>query len=116
VLKCSSTQCRAGSQVEVGNVRNYTARRVAGGRGQSVRGRGCVGSSERGSGRADDGLAPAASDLVSAMTATQFGQHGATYQQIAAQAAAVHEQLVATLRSGAGAYELTEAANAATAG
>ena len=27
--------------------------------------------------------------------------------------AAVHEQLVATLRSGAGAYELTEAANAA---
>jgi len=33
-------------------------------------------------------LAPAASDLVSAMTAAQFGQHGATYQQIAAQAAA----------------------------
>jgi hypothetical protein len=59
------------------------------------------------------GLAPAASDLVSAMTATQFGQHGATYQQIAAQALAVHEQLVATLRSGAGAYDLTEAANAA---
>ena len=58
-------------------------------------------------------LAPAASDLVSAMTAAQFGQHGATYQQIAAQAAAVHEQLVAALRSGAGAYELTEAANAA---
>jgi hypothetical protein len=62
------------------------------------------------------GLAPAASDLVSAMTAAQFGQHGLSYQQIAAQAAEVHEQLVAALRSGAGAYGLTEAANAASAG
>lgn len=62
------------------------------------------------------GLAPAASDIVSAMTAAQFGQHGMTYQHIAAQAAAVHEQLVATLRSGSGAYALTEAANAAAAG
>jgi hypothetical protein len=61
------------------------------------------------------GLSPAASDIVSAMTAAQFGQHGATYQQIAAQAAEVHEQLVAALRSGAGAYALTEAANAAAA-
>ena len=62
------------------------------------------------------GLAPAASDLVSAMTAAQFGQHGVAYQQIAAQAAEVHEQLVAALRSGAGAYALAEAANAARAG
>jgi hypothetical protein len=62
------------------------------------------------------GLSPAASDIVSAMTAAQFGQHGATYQQIAAQAAEVHEELVAALRSGAGAYALTEAANAAAAG
>ena len=61
-------------------------------------------------------LSPAASDIVSAMTAAQFGQHGATYQQIAARAAEVHEQLVAALRSGAGAYALTEAANAAAAG
>jgi len=61
------------------------------------------------------GLAPAASDIVSATTAAQFGQHGVAYQQIAAQAAAVHEQLVAALRSGSGAYALTEAANAATA-
>ena len=60
-------------------------------------------------------LAPAASDLVSAMTAAQFGTHGATYQQIAAQAAEVR-QLVAALRSGAGAYALTEAANAAASG
>ena len=62
------------------------------------------------------GLPPAASDIVSAMTAAQFGQHGLAYQQIAAQAAEVHEQLVAALRSGAGAYALTEAANAAAAG
>lgn len=62
------------------------------------------------------GLAPAASDIVSAMTAAQFGQHGVAYQQIATQAAEVHEQLVSALRSGAGAYALTEAANAAAAG
>jgi hypothetical protein len=62
------------------------------------------------------GVAPAASDMVSAMTAAQFGGHGSTYQQIAAQAAAVHEQLVAALRSGSGAYALTEAANAVATG
>jgi hypothetical protein len=61
-------------------------------------------------------LAPAASDIVSAMTAAQFGKQGVAYQQVAAQAAEVHEQLVAALRSGAGAYALTEAANAAAAG
>ena len=62
------------------------------------------------------GLAPAASDIVSAMTAAQFGKQGVAYQQVAAQAAEVHEQLVAALRSGAGAYALTEAANATAAG
>jgi PE family len=62
------------------------------------------------------GLAPAASDIVSAMTAAQFGKQGVAYQQLAAQATEVHEQLVATLRSGAGAYALTEAASAAAAG
>lgn len=62
------------------------------------------------------GLAPAASDIVSTVTAAQFGSHGAAYQQIAAQAAAVHGQLVAALRAGAGAYALTEAENAARAG
>ena len=62
------------------------------------------------------GLSPAASDIVSAMTAAQFGQHGATYQQIAAQAAEVHEQLVAALRSGSGVYALTEAATELLAG
>jgi PE family len=62
------------------------------------------------------GLAPAASDLVSAMTAARFGQHGVTYQEFAARAAEVHEQLVAALRSGASAYALAETANAAAAG
>jgi PE family protein len=62
------------------------------------------------------GLASAASDIVSAMTAAQFGMQGVAYQQMAAQAAEVHEQLVAALRSGAGAYALAEAANAAAAG
>ena len=60
-------------------------------------------------------LAPAASDIVSAVTAAQFGSHGTAYQQIAAQAAEVHGQLGAALRSGAGAYALTEVANAAAA-
>lgn len=59
--------------------------------------------------------APAA-DVVSAMTAAQFVQHAQLYQQIAAQAAAVHEQLVATLRGDAGAYAATEAANVTAAG
>jgi PE family len=62
------------------------------------------------------GLAPAASDIVSAMTAAQFGQHGLAYQQLAAQAAEVHEQLVSALRSGGSAYELAEITNAANAG
>ena len=64
------------------------------------------------------GLAPAASDILSAMTAAQFGKRGVAYQQVAAQAPEVHEQLVAALRSGAGAYAyaLTEVANAAAAG
>jgi hypothetical protein len=61
-------------------------------------------------------VAPAASDIVSAMTAAQFEQHAALYQQVAAQAAAVHEQLVATLGSAAGAYTATETANATATG
>lgn len=60
------------------------------------------------------GLAPAASDIVSAMTAAQFGQQGLAYQQLAAQAGEVHAQLVAALRSGGSAYELTEITNAAS--
>lgn len=62
------------------------------------------------------GVAPAAADLVSAMTAAQFDQHAQLYQQVAAQAAAVHQQLVATLRSAASAYALTETANVTATG
>jgi PE family protein len=59
-------------------------------------------------------VAPAA-DMVSAMTAAQFEQHAQLYQQIALQAAAVHEQLVATLQADAGAYAATEIANVTAA-
>jgi hypothetical protein len=61
-------------------------------------------------------VVPPAADLVSAVTAAQFVAHSEAYQQIAAQAAAVHQQLVVTLHGSAGSYGLTEAANAAAAG
>jgi hypothetical protein len=61
-------------------------------------------------------LPPAASDLVSAMTAAQFGQQGVAYQTLAAQATEVHNQLVAALRSGSSAYALAEATNASSTG
>jgi PE family protein len=61
------------------------------------------------------GVFPAAADEVSAMTALQFGAHAATYQSVAAQAAAIHEQFVAALAASAGSYAATEAANAAAA-
>jgi hypothetical protein len=61
------------------------------------------------------GLAPAASDIVSATTAAQFCKQGVAYQQMAAQAAEVHEQLVAALRSCASAYALAEMTNASLA-
>lgn len=61
-------------------------------------------------------VTPPAADVVSAMTAAQFVNHAQLYQQIAAQAAMVHEQLVATLRTDAGAYAATEAANVTVAG
>ncbi|BBZ23387.1 PE family protein [Mycolicibacter hiberniae] len=60
-------------------------------------------------------VAPAA-DVVSAITAAQFGAHGALFQEVSAQATAVHQQIVATLSSNANAYALTEAVNAAAAG
>jgi PE family len=61
-------------------------------------------------------VTPPAADVVSAVTAAQFAQHAQLYQLIATQAAAVHEQLVATLRGDAGAYAATEATNAIAAG
>ncbi|MCV7384365.1 PE family protein [Mycolicibacter longobardus] len=60
-------------------------------------------------------IAPAA-DLVSALTAAQFSVHGALFQEVGAQAAAVHQQIAATLSSNGSAYAFTEAVNASSAG
>jgi hypothetical protein len=62
------------------------------------------------------GVVPAAADEVSALTAAQFAAHAQMYQDFSAQAAAIHEQFVATLSTSAGSYLATEAANAAAAG
>lgn len=62
------------------------------------------------------GVIPAAADEVSALTAAQFAAHAQMYQAVAAQAAAIHEQFVATLTTSANSYAMTEAANAAAAG
>lgn len=61
------------------------------------------------------GLAPAAADEVSALQATQFSAYGTLYQQITAQAAAMQEMFVHTLRASADSYGLTETANSAAA-
>jgi hypothetical protein len=61
------------------------------------------------------GVIPAAADEVSALTAAQFAAHAQMYQDFSAQAAAIHEQFVATLQTSAGSYLATEAANAAAA-
>lgn len=62
------------------------------------------------------GVVPAAADEVSAMTAAQFATHAQMYQIVSAQAAAIHELFVTTLRASADSYAATEAANAAAAG
>jgi hypothetical protein len=59
------------------------------------------------------GVVPAAADEVSALTAAQFAAHGVLYQQLSAQATAIHELFVSTLATSAGSYAATEAANAA---
>ena len=61
-------------------------------------------------------VVPAASDVVSLLTAAQFAQHARLYQEVSAQAAAVQEQLATTLGISAGSYAATEAANQATVG
>ncbi len=58
-------------------------------------------------------IAPAASDSVSQIQAGLFGAYGSLYQQIAAEAQAIHEQFVNTLGLSSGTYSETEAANAA---
>jgi hypothetical protein len=61
------------------------------------------------------GVTPAAADEVSAMTAAQFAAHAQMYQAVSAHAAAIHELFTTTLKTSAGAYAATEAANAASA-
>ncbi|MBO0864067.1 MAG: PE family protein [Mycobacterium sp.] len=58
---------------------------------------------------------PAAADEVSALTAAQFATHAQLYQAVSAQATAIHDMFVATLRASAGSYAATEAANAVAA-
>lgn len=58
---------------------------------------------------------PAAADEVSVLTAAQFAAHAQAYQSIGAQAMVIHEVFVSTLRTSAGSYATTEAANAAAA-
>jgi len=62
------------------------------------------------------GVAPAAADEVSALTAAQFAAHASLYQTVAAQASAIHDMFVATLKTSSESYAATEAANAAAAG
>lgn len=61
------------------------------------------------------GVIPAAADEVSALTAAQFVAHAQMYQTMATQAAAIHEQFVATLAASSASYSATEAANAVAA-
>jgi hypothetical protein len=59
------------------------------------------------------GVVPAAADEVSLLTAAQFKAHAAMYQAVSAQAAAIHDMFVSTLRACAGSYAAAESANAA---
>jgi len=59
------------------------------------------------------GVVPAAADEVSALTAVHFAAHGVLYQELSAQATAIHELFVTTLGASAGSYATAEAANAA---
>ncbi|OBG23063.1 PE family protein [Mycobacterium sp. 852002-51057_SCH5723018] len=59
------------------------------------------------------GVLPAAADEVSALTAGYFAAHGVLYQELSADATAIHELFVSALATSAGSYAVTEAANAA---
>ena len=60
------------------------------------------------------GVVPAASDLVSLLTAAQFVNHAERYQNISAQAAAIQGQIATLLGQNAASYAATEAANVTT--
>lgn len=61
-------------------------------------------------------IAPAAADEVSALQAATFSAYGAWYQQVSAQAKAIHQTMVQNLDISAGSYGETETANRATTG
>ncbi|KAA8969622.1 PE family protein [Mycobacterium sp.] len=61
------------------------------------------------------GVVPAAADPVSVLTATQFAAYGHLYQSLSSQAEEILSLFVNTLRTSAGSYALTEAANAVVA-
>lgn len=54
----------------------------------------------------------AAADEVSTLTAQRFGVHGERYQQVSAQAMAIHQDFVAVLLASGRSYAAAEAANA----
>jgi PE family len=62
------------------------------------------------------GVVPAASDMVSLLTAAQFASHARLYQEVSAQASIIRQQLATTLGISAGSYAATEAANATAVG
>lgn len=62
------------------------------------------------------GVIPAAADEVSILTAAQFVAQAQLYQQVSAQATAIHETFVNALHLSSGSYAATEAANAIAAG
>jgi PE family len=62
------------------------------------------------------GVAPAAADLVSMLTAVQFSSHGQRYQDVSAQAAIVQDMLATMLGVSAGSYAATETANTTAVG
>ena len=62
------------------------------------------------------GILPAAADEVSALQAGIFATYGTLYQQIAAEAQAIHEQFVSILGLSAGSYAAAEASNASASG
>jgi hypothetical protein len=59
------------------------------------------------------GVVPAAADEVSALTAAHFAAHGALYQELSAQATAIHELFVTNMGACGLSYAVSEAANAA---
>ncbi|KAA1250085.1 PE family protein [Mycobacterium simiae] len=61
-------------------------------------------------------ILPPAADEISGLITAQFAAHALLYQQVSAQAAAIHDQLVTTLGTSAASYAVAEATNAAAVG